>query len=36
MERSEPELAAALHRWLATTLSERLNDTLHAFDALLD
>ena len=36
MERSDPELAAALHRWLATTLSVRLNDTLHAFDALLD
>jgi CRP-like cAMP-binding protein len=36
IERSDPELAAALHRWLATTLSERLNDTLHAFDALLD
>jgi SulP family sulfate permease len=36
MERSEPELAAALHRWLATTLSVRLHDTLHTFDALLD
>jgi SulP family sulfate permease len=36
MERSEPELAAALHRWLATTVSERLTDTLRAFDALLD
>ena len=36
MERSEPELAAALHRWLATTLSVRLHDTLHAFDAYLD
>ncbi len=36
MERADPELAAALHRWLATTLSDRLNDTLHAFDALLD
>jgi SulP family sulfate permease len=36
IERADPELAAALHRWLATTLSERLNDTLHAFDALLD
>ena len=36
MERAEPELAAALHRWLATTLSERLTDTLRAFDALLD
>jgi SulP family sulfate permease len=36
MERAEPELAAALHRWLATTVSERLTDTLRAFDALLD
>ncbi len=36
MEATDPELAAALHRWLATTLSERLNDTLHAFDALMD
>ena len=36
MEATEPELAAALHRWLATTLSERLTDTLQAFDALLD
>jgi len=36
METAEPELAAQLHRWLATTLSERLSDTLRAFDALLD
>ncbi|MGZ8652770.1 MAG: SLC26A/SulP transporter family protein [Actinomycetota bacterium] len=36
MEVAEPELAAALHRWLAKTLSERLSDTLRAFDALLD
>ncbi len=36
MEAAEPELAAALHRWLARTLAERLNDTLRAFDALLD
>jgi len=36
MEASEPELAAALHRWLARTLAERLSDTLSAFDALLD
>ena len=36
MEAEEPALAASLHRWLASTVSERLNDTLHAFDALLD
>jgi len=36
MEATDPELAAALHRWLARTLSERLSDTLRAFDALLD
>jgi SulP family sulfate permease len=36
MEAEEPELAAALHRWLARTLAERLSDTLDTFDALLD
>jgi SulP family sulfate permease len=36
MEVDEPELAAAVHRWLARTLSERLSDTLREFDALLD
>ncbi len=36
MEAAEPELAAALHRWLATTLALRLGDTMRVFDALLD
>jgi sulfate permease, SulP family len=36
LEAEEPELAAALHRWLATTLAERLRDTLGVVDALLD
>ena len=36
LEAEEPELAAALHRWLATTLAERLGDTRRSFDALLD
>jgi sulfate permease, SulP family len=36
LEAQDPELAAALHRWLASGLSERLSDTLRAFDALLD
>jgi SulP family sulfate permease len=36
IEVEEPELAAALHRWLATTISERLGDTLRAFDALVE
>ena len=36
LEADEPELAAALHRWLAVTLAERLTDTQKAFDALLD
>ena len=36
METAEPALAAALHRWLATTLSERLTDTQRAVGALLD
>jgi SulP family sulfate permease len=36
LEGQDPELAAALHRWLAGVLSERLSDTLREFDALLD
>jgi sulfate permease, SulP family len=36
LEAEEPELAAMLHRWLATTLAERLSDTRGALDALLD
>jgi SulP family sulfate permease len=36
IEADDPELAAALHRWLATTLAGRLGDSLRAFDALLD
>ena len=36
MEAEEPEVAAALHRWFATTLAERLSERLKALDALLD
>jgi SulP family sulfate permease len=36
LETEEPALAATLHRWLATTLAERLTDTRGAVDALLD
>jgi SulP family sulfate permease len=36
METAEPALAAALHRWLARTLSERLTDTQRAVGALFD
>jgi sulfate permease, SulP family len=36
LEAEEPELAAAMHRWLATTLAERLTDSLRSFDMLLD
>jgi sulfate permease, SulP family len=36
METAEPALAAALHRWLATTLSERLTETQRAVVALVD
>ncbi|MGZ5296872.1 MAG: SulP family inorganic anion transporter [Actinomycetota bacterium] len=36
MEATEPALAAALHRWLARTLSERLTDTQRAVGALFD
>jgi SulP family sulfate permease len=36
LEAEEPETAAALHRWLATMLAERLTDSQRAFSALLD
>jgi sulfate permease, SulP family len=36
LEAEEPELAATLHRRLATTLAERLTDTMRTFDVLLD
>jgi SulP family sulfate permease len=36
MEAEDPETAASLHRWLATTLAERLTDSQRAFSALLD
>ena len=36
LETEEPELAATLHRWLATKLAERLTDTMRTFDVLLD
>jgi SulP family sulfate permease len=36
LEADEPETAAALHRWLATTLAHRLTDSQRAFSALLD
>ncbi len=36
LEASEPELAAEVHRWLATTLSERLSATMRAYEALMD
>jgi len=36
LEADEPDLAAALHRWLARTLAERLGDMSKGFDALLD
>ena len=36
IEADDPALAAALHRWLATTLSERLTDTQRAASALFD
>jgi SulP family sulfate permease len=34
LEADRPELAAALHRWLATIVSERLTDAMRTFDAL--
>jgi SulP family sulfate permease len=36
LEAEEPETAAALHRWLATTLAVRLIDLQRAYSALLD
>ncbi|HET9722353.1 MAG TPA: SulP family inorganic anion transporter [Actinomycetota bacterium] len=36
METEEPEVAAALHRWLATTLADRLNETQKTFETLLE
>ena len=36
LEAEEPETAAMLHRWLATTLAERLTDSMRTFDVLLD
>ncbi|MDQ4107417.1 MAG: cyclic nucleotide-binding domain-containing protein, partial [Actinomycetota bacterium] len=36
LEAEEPETAAALHRWLATAMAERLTDTVRTYDLLLD
>jgi SulP family sulfate permease len=36
LEAQDPALAANVHRWLATTLAERLSETTRAFDELLD
>ena len=36
LEAEEPRTAVELHRWLATTLAERLTDTMRTFDVLLD
>ena len=36
LEREQPEAAARLHRWLATTLAGRLTESQRAFSALLD
>jgi SulP family sulfate permease len=36
LESEEPETAAALHRWLATTLAARLTDADRAYSASVD
>ena len=36
LEAEDPELAAALHRWLATTMALRLTDRMRALDSILD
>jgi sulfate permease, SulP family len=36
LEADDPEVAAALHRWFAATLAQRLAGTTQAFDTLLE
>ncbi|HEU4527723.1 MAG TPA: SulP family inorganic anion transporter [Actinomycetota bacterium] len=36
IEAEEPEVATALHRWLATTLADRLHETQKTFETLLE
>ena len=36
LEAEDPQAAAGVHRWLATTLAARLHDSQRAFSALLD
>jgi len=36
IEAEEPEVAAALHRWLAMTLADRLHETQTTFETLLE
>jgi sulfate permease, SulP family len=36
IEAEDPELAAAMHRWLARTLAERLAESRRTFEALVD
>jgi SulP family sulfate permease len=36
IESEDPELAAAVHRWLARTIAERLAGALTTYDALID
>jgi hypothetical protein len=36
LEAEDPNAAAAVHRWLATTLATRLTDAQRLYSALLD
>jgi hypothetical protein len=36
IEAEDPDVAAGLHRWLASTLADRLGDTTRTLDAVLD
>jgi SulP family sulfate permease len=36
IEADDPDVALALHRWLAETMADRLRDTMRTFDAMLD
>jgi len=36
METENPDVASALHEWIARLLAERMTDNNHAIEALLD
>lgn len=36
MERNDPDLAAALHKWIAIVMAERLADNVRTPEAVMD